>query len=114
MPDLFHYWLSGNAVCEYTNATHDANVNTVKCSWATGLMDRLGFPSRLPAPLIQPGTWSAHLLPRVSPALSGTPVIAPASHDTGSAVAAVTASWRQWPSSVRERGRSSELKWTRR
>ena len=91
MPDLFHYWLSGEAVCEYTNATTTQMVNPRTRSWATGLLDRLEIPNALPGPLVQPGTVIGHVLSRVSSALSGTAVIAPASHDTGSAVAAVSA-----------------------
>jgi rhamnulokinase len=92
IPDLFHYWLTGNAVCEFTNASTTQMVDPRSRSWATDLMDRLGLPSHLPGELVEPGEIIGQLLPRVAPALAGTPVIAPASHDTGSAVAAVSAS----------------------
>jgi rhamnulokinase len=51
------------------------------------------LPSRLPAELIEPGSVIGPLLPGVSSfdALAGTPVIASASHDTASAVAAIRA-----------------------
>ena len=54
------------------------------------LMDALGLPARLPAAIAEPGTVIGRLLAwsRRDAALAGTPVIAPASHDTGSAVAA--------------------------
>src|SRR5437773_3149150 len=35
IPDLFHYWLSGNAVCEFTNASTTQLVNPVTRAWAT-------------------------------------------------------------------------------
>ena len=93
MPDLFNYWLTGNAVCEYSNATTTQMVNPVTRNWATGLMDRLGLPSSLPAPIVEPGTMIGTLLPAIAGAslLRGTPVIAPATHDTGSAVASISA-----------------------
>src|SRR5271165_749912 len=93
MPDLFNYWLTGNAVCEFTNATTTQLVNPVTRRWATELMERLELPSSLPAPIVEPGTVIGPLLPGIARAslLSGTPVIAPASHDTGSAVAAISA-----------------------
>ena len=93
IPDLFHYWLTGKAVCEFTNATTTQLVNPVTRTWATGLMERLDLPSRLPAPIVEPGTVLGPLLPKLTrnSAYSGTPVIAPASHDTGSAVAAISA-----------------------
>src|SRR5437867_821270 len=93
MPDLFHYWLTGNAVCEFTDATTTQLVNPVKRAWDADLMGRLGLPAGLPAKIVEPGSVVGALLPGVArtPSLSGTPVIAPASHDTGSAVAAITA-----------------------
>ncbi len=91
IPDLFHYWLSGNAVCEFTNATTTQMVDPRTRSWAGGLLERLGISPALPAPIVEPGAILGTVLPSVGPKLSGTPVIAPASHDTGSAVAAISA-----------------------
>ena len=93
MPDLFNYWLTGNMVCEYSNATTTQMVNPITRNWATGLMERLGLPSSLPAPIVEPGATIGALLPGVArgSSLSGTAVIAPASHDTGSAVASISA-----------------------
>jgi rhamnulokinase len=93
IPDLINYWLTGNAVCEFTNATTTQLVNPVKRAWAIDLMERLALPAELPAPIVEPGSVVGTLLPATSrnSALAGTPVIAPACHDTGSAVAAVSA-----------------------
>jgi rhamnulokinase len=93
IPDLFHYWLTGNAVCEFTNATTTQMVNPVTRAWATGLMQRLDLPAHLPAPIVEPGSILGTLLPDIAgqTSLAGTSVIAPACHDTGSAVAAVSA-----------------------
>ena len=93
IPDLFHYWLTGNAVCEFTNATTTQLVDPVRRSWATDLVQRVGLRPDLPAPIVEPGTVIGTLLPAISrsTSLAGTPVIAPACHDTGSAVAAITA-----------------------
>ena len=93
IPDLFNYWLTGNAVCEFTNATTTQLVDPVKRTWATSLMQRLDLPADLPAPIVEPGSVIGTLLPDVAQnsGLLGTTVIAPACHDTGSAVAAVSA-----------------------
>ena len=93
IPDLFHYWLTGNAVCEFTNATTTQMVNPHERTWARGLMEQLGLPSNLPAKIIEPGTVMGMVKDELAldAQLRGTPVIAPASHDTGSAVAAVMA-----------------------
>ena len=93
IPDLFHYWLTGNAVCEFTNATTTQMVNPVTRTWAKGLMKRVELPTELPADIVEPGSVVGTLRSGVvrGSALAGTPVIAPASHDTGSAVAAIPA-----------------------
>jgi rhamnulokinase len=93
IPDLFNYWMTGNAVCEFTNATTTQMVDPVKRNWATGLMQRLELPAHLPGPIVEPGSIVGTLLPDIADhtALAGTPVIAPACHDTGSAVAAISA-----------------------
>src|SRR6185369_6413527 len=43
MPDLFHYWLTGKAVCEFTNATTTQMVDPRTRTWARGLMEKLGL-----------------------------------------------------------------------
>jgi rhamnulokinase len=93
IPDLFNYWLTGNAVCEFTNATTTQMVDPLKRAWAVGLMQRLELPAHLPAPIVEPGSIIGTLLPDIArhSCLAGTTVIAPACHDTGSAVAAISA-----------------------
>ncbi len=93
IPDLFHYWLTGAAVCEFTNATTTQMVNPVTRNWAMDLMERLGLPAQLPTRIVEPGTVVGSLLPSIAGTmpLSRAPVIAPATHDTGSAVAAIAA-----------------------
>ncbi len=93
IPDLFNYWLCGNAVCEFTNATTTQMVDPVKRTWASALMQRLELPVHLPAPIVEPGSIIGKLLPGIAgrSSLAGTNIIAPACHDTGSAVAAISA-----------------------
>ena len=93
MPDLFNLWLTGRAVSEFTNATTTQLVDAKARTWAAPLMARLDLPARLAPPIVEAGSIIGPLLPRVSPdvSLAGTPVIACGSHDTASAVAAITA-----------------------
>jgi rhamnulokinase len=93
IPDLFNYWLTGNAVCEFTNATTTQFVDPVGRRWAIDLLQKLGLNSRILAPIVEPGSLVGTLLPSIAQnsSLRGTPIIAPACHDTGSAVAAITA-----------------------
>lgn len=89
IPDLLNYWLTDRLCCEYTIATTTQFVDAASRSWATQLLEDLRLPSRLLMPMIQPGTVVGPLHSAVSAALAGTPVVAPACHDTASAFAAV-------------------------
>ena len=89
IPDLLNYWLTGRVASEYTNATTTQLVDARSRSWAIELLNRLGIPTRLLPPLVEAGTALGSLGANVCSALAGTPVIAPACHDTGSAVAAI-------------------------
>lgn len=92
IPDLVNYWLTGNIVCEFTNATTTQMVDPLRRNWAFELMKRLDLPVDLPATIVEPGSTVGELLPDLGPSsLTGTKVIAPACHDTGSAVAAISA-----------------------
>jgi rhamnulokinase len=90
VPDLFNYWLSGSITCEFTNATTTQMVDPVSRNWARDLMDRLQLPSHLPAQIVEPGSTIGLLRSELS-GRRQIPVIAPACHDTGSAVAAISA-----------------------
>jgi rhamnulokinase len=91
--DLFNYWLTGSVVCEYTNATTTQLVNPVSRDWARELIERLELPPAVLAPIVEPGFKVGTLRSGIarSTSLSATPVIAPATHDTGSAIAAISA-----------------------
>jgi len=93
MPDLFNYWLTGQKGCEFTNATTTQCYNPRTHDWAYGMLERLGIPSRIFPRITQTGSQLGPLLPDITDelGLSAIPVIAPACHDTGSAVAAVPA-----------------------
>ena len=86
MPDLFNYWLTGEARSEITIASTTQFFDPRTMSWATGLLDRLDLPSRLLCPTVAPGTLLGKMVdaPHV-------PVYATAGHDTAAAVAAVPA-----------------------
>jgi rhamnulokinase len=93
IPDLIHYWLTGRAVCEYTNATTTQLVNPVMRRWALSLIEQLQLPRHLLPEIVEPGTMIGALRTQIArdSSLLNAPVITPASHDTGSAVAAVVA-----------------------
>jgi len=90
IPDLLNYWLCGAAVNEFTNATTTQCYNPNTGDWAWDLLDGFGLPRRMFGPVVAPGTHLGPLLPALAAELGlpAVPVIAPATHDTGSAVAA--------------------------
>ena len=90
-PDLFNYWLTGSLQSEYTIASTTQMVDARTRTWALPLLAELGLPDRLLLPIVEPGSRLGELRDDVSASLAGTPVVAPACHDTGSAFAAVWA-----------------------
>jgi rhamnulokinase len=92
IPDLFHFWLTGNIVCERTNASTTQFLDVHKREWSIEILNKLGIPTHMLPPLVEAGTILGNILPELTAnndALSVTSVIAPACHDTGSAFAAV-------------------------
>lgn len=94
LPDLFHFWLSGQKATEFTIATTSQCYDPLQRSWATPLLERLGLPTAIFQPVIAPGTVLGSLQPWLLEQGQGRaiPIIAPASHDTASAVAAIPVS----------------------
>ena len=93
IPDLFNYWLSGQIACEETDATTSQCYDPVRQDWAYSLLEAMNIPASIFPKVIQPGNAVGTLLPGLAEesGLGKIPVIAIASHDTGSAVAAVPA-----------------------
>jgi rhamnulokinase len=98
MPDLFHYWFTGIKANEYTDASTGQMLDPFTRGWARDLIRAFGLPERILGTLVQPGTVLGPLRTTVASAtgLSPVPVIAPATHDTAAAVAAVPADGTSW------------------
>ena len=93
MPDLLSYLLTGNAVCEYTDASTSGMMDQTSRQFNTKLLRHLGIRPDVLLPIVQPGTRVGVLRPQLAAAtgLGPVPVIAVAGHDTASAIAAVPA-----------------------
>lgn len=91
IPDLLNYWLTGRAANEFSNATTTQCYNPLTYHWAQELLAALHIPPHIFGEIVAPGTKLGSLHPSVQAetGLGAVPVIAPATHDTGSAVAAV-------------------------
>jgi rhamnulokinase len=98
MPDLFNFWLTGRKACEFSNATTTQCYDPRLKTWATAMLEKLDLPSSIFPEIVPPGTLLGTMLPDVASELgiAPIPVIAPACHDTGSAVAAVPAAERDY------------------
>ena len=90
-PEFVLYWLSGRRVAEYTNATHTGLVNLKTGDWDAELFEMLGLAVEAAPPIVATGTV---LGPMTGPlaqldAFRATQIIAPATHDTASAIAGI-------------------------
>ncbi|MFA7692633.1 MAG: rhamnulokinase [Candidatus Hydrogenedentes bacterium] len=95
MGDLFGYLLSGVQACEYTNASTTQMLNPYTRQWDHGLLEKLGLPAGLLLDPVAPGTILGPVREEICAQTglrAGVPVIAPGTHDTASAVAAVPVS----------------------
>jgi rhamnulokinase len=93
MPDLFNFWLSGVKASEFTIATTTQCYDPHTKHWALGLLEKLGIPTAIFGKIIQPGTVLGKLCTNIAEEVgaNGVKVVAVASHDTQSAIAAVPA-----------------------
>jgi rhamnulokinase len=98
IPDLFHYFFTGIKVNEFSNATTTQMYDPTARGWAFNLVRAFGLPTQILGSIVAPGTVLGPLRASVAQesGLNPVPVIAPASHDTGSAVAAVPARGTSW------------------
>jgi rhamnulokinase len=98
VPDLLNYWFTGIKVNEYTDASTSQMLHPGERTWARPLLGRLGMPDKMLGTIVQPGTVLGPLRNTVASEAGVTPipVIAPATHDTAAAVAAVPAQGEAW------------------
>ena len=93
LPEYVLSWLGGRRVAEYTNAAHTGLVDIETGDWSRPIFDRLGLWIEAAPEIVPTGTILGKLrgpLAELS-AFADTTLIAPACHDTASAIAAVTA-----------------------
>lgn len=91
VPDLLAWWLTGEQATERTNASTTGLLDVHTGEWDVALTEQLGLPSRLLAPLVDPGTTIGKLRGDVAGAVGQAElaVTAVGSHDTASAVVGV-------------------------
>jgi rhamnulokinase len=94
IPDLFHYFLTGRKATEFTFATTSQLFSPTARRWEEEILRAVGVDRALLQDVVEPGTVLGELDARVQKETgAGRAVVtAVATHDTGSAVAAVPAS----------------------
>ncbi|MEZ5402819.1 MAG: rhamnulokinase family protein [Bryobacteraceae bacterium] len=94
MPDLFHYFLTGETKAERSIASTSQFYNPKFERWSSEMLLALRLNPEILPDIVDPGTLLGPILPYVAD-LTGldetTPVFATAGHDTAAAVAAVPA-----------------------
>lgn len=91
MPDLFNFFLTGEKRCEYTIASTSQMFDSRTFKWSEKLLKKMGLPTDIYPDIIYPGEEVGVLKKELAEELGveQIPVMAVASHDTGSAVASV-------------------------
>jgi rhamnulokinase len=98
MPDIFNFLFTGETRTEFTFATTSQLFNPRTESWEPELFSALGVPISIMQEIVQPATKLGKLRTSIAQELSlaEIPVTAVASHDTGSAIAAIPAEGTDW------------------
>ena len=98
IPDLINYFLTGKMCNEYTIASTSQFINAQNRQWEPEVFEALGIPHEWMSDLVQPGTIIGQLQPEIAEETGAGPinVIAVASHDTASAIAAIPVRHKNW------------------
>jgi len=91
LPEYLLSRLGGRRVAEYTNATHTGLVSVTNKTWCAEVFDTIGLDPAAAPDLVPPGTDVGALRGPLAdlPAFRDTRLIAPACHDTASAIAGI-------------------------
>jgi rhamnulokinase len=98
LPEYMLYRWGAKPVAEYTNATHTSMVSLGKQEWSQEIFDAAGLDLTAAPPIVAPGSIVGRLQGPLAelPALRDTILIAPACHDTASAIAGIHAQGDDW------------------
>lgn len=99
MPDLLNFWLTGQKASEYTIASTSQMLDARTRRWSADLLEPLDISTDILLEPVAPGTTIGTLRPAIATRAGlspSTPIIAPGSHDTASAVVAVPSQGTHW------------------
>jgi rhamnulokinase len=98
LPEYLMHRLGGKRVSEYTNATHTQLLSVRDQTWCPEIFNAAGLDLSAAPSLVKPGTDIGRLQGSLAslPAFRDTKMIAPACHDTASAIAGIPARGDGW------------------
>lgn len=98
LPEYILYWLGGERVAEYTNATHTGMVDLSTRNWNREIFEAAGLNIHSAPKIVPSGSIVGKLRGSLAklPAFRDTYLIAPACHDTASAIAGISAVATEW------------------
>lgn len=98
LPEYILHWLGAPRVAEYTNATHTGLIDPETRTWAEDIFEALGLDRSAAPEVVAPGTAPGSVRNdlRQLPAFAETQLIAPACHDTASAIAGIPEARGNW------------------
>jgi rhamnulokinase len=98
LPEYLMHRLGGRRVSEYTNATHTQLLGVQDQAWCPEIFKAAGLDLNAAPPVVKPGTEIGRLQGSLAslPAFRDTKMIAPACHDTASAIAGIPARGDGW------------------
>ena len=98
VPEFLLHRLGGKRVSEYTNGTHTQLLSVQDHAWSPEIFAAAGLDLSAAPPLVQPGTDLGAVQGDIAslPAFRHTRLIAPACHDTASAIAGIPAQGDDW------------------
>ena len=93
LPEFVLHWLGAPRVAEYTNATHTGLVDLATGDWAEHIFAKLDLDMEAAPRIVSPGTRLGKIRGPLATlaAFHDTELIAPACHDTASAIAGIPA-----------------------
>ena len=98
LPEFVTFQLGGEAVSEYTNATHTQLVALGRHEWCQEIFRATGLDMAAAPKMVPTGTLVGSVSGELAelPALQATRLIVPACHDTASAIAGIPANGDDW------------------
>jgi rhamnulokinase len=98
LPEFVLHHLGGKRVAEYTNATHTQLLDVYSRGWCQEIFSATDLDLKAASPLVPPGTDVGQVEGELSwlHAFRNTRLIAPACHDTASAIAGISVQGNDW------------------